>query len=198
MNCIHCGKDVIYKCGSCGRQMCRDHLRLRAICPSCHRKTATKYSIQKMASDKEREKIRELVQHFWGEQEQLTFDREFSVAGLPAYGAKVKKSMIAFVSYTEAEEAILIVALGVLPEYQNSGIGSSLIEKVTTEAKKMGKKRLLVSTSNDNLPALAFYQTLGFQLYEVKPNAIAEKHGEVLKGIGGLPIRDELRFQKRL
>jgi ribosomal protein S18 acetylase RimI-like enzyme len=90
------------------------------------------------------------------------------------------------------------VALGVLPQYQGSGVGKSLIEKVEDEAKKLRKNRLLVSTSNDDLPALTFYQSLDFQIYEVKPNVIAEKHGRILKGIGGLPIRDELRLQKTL
>ena len=96
------------------------------------------------------------------------------------------------------DDAIIIVALGILPKYQNAGVGKSLIEKVETEAKRLGKKKLLVSTSNDDLPALAFYQSLGFQIYEVKPNVVAEKHGMVLKGIGGLPVRDELRLQKLL
>ena len=57
---------------------------------------------------------------------------------------------------------------------------------------------MLVSTSNDDLPALAFYQSRGFHIYEVKPNVIAQKHGAVLRGIGGLPVRDELRLQKTL
>jgi hypothetical protein len=56
----------------------------------------------------------------------------------------------------------------------------------------------MVPTSNDDLPALAFHQSNGFQIYEVKPNVIAEKHGMILKGIGGLPTRDELRLQKIL
>jgi len=66
------------------------------------------------------------------------------------------------------------------------------------EAENMQKKKLLVSTSNDDLPALAFYQSRGFQIYEVKPNVIAEKHGRILEGIGGLPARDELRLRKIL
>jgi ribosomal protein S18 acetylase RimI-like enzyme len=85
-----------------------------------------------------------------------------------------------------------------LPKHQCSGVGKRLLERVENEAVKMRKKRLLVSTSNDDLPALAFYQTIGFQIYEVKPNVIAQKHGEIQRGIGGLPIRDELRLQKNL
>ncbi|MEM3696118.1 MAG: GNAT family N-acetyltransferase [Candidatus Bathyarchaeia archaeon] len=90
------------------------------------------------------------------------------------------------------------MALGVLPQYQNLNIGKSLVEKVEEEAKRLCKKKLLVSTSNDDLPALAFYQSIGFQIYEIKQNVIAEKHGMILKGIGGLPIRDELRLQKHI
>jgi len=93
---------------------------------------------------------------------------------------------------------MVIAALGVLPEYQNSGIGKSLITKVEAEAEKILKKRLLVSTSNDDLPALAFYQSLDFKIYEVKPNVIAEKHGKIMSGVGGLPIRDEIRLRKVL
>ena len=106
--------------------------------------------------------------------------------------------MLGFVSFTETADAMLIIALGVLPQYQNSSIGRGLVEKVEAEAKRLQKKNLLVSTSNDDLPALVFYQSLDFQIYEIKPNAIAEKHGKVLDGISGLPIRDELRLQKKL
>jgi ribosomal protein S18 acetylase RimI-like enzyme len=69
---------------------------------------------------------------------------------------------------------------------------------VERQAKKEAKKRILVATSNDDLPALAFYQLLGFQLFEVVPNAIAEKHGTLEKGVGDIPVRDELHLQKTL
>jgi len=146
--------------------------------------------------EEEKETIREMVERFWGEPEQLTFDREFVVAELPAYVAKTENNIIGFISYAETENAMLIVALGILPKHQDIGVGRSLVEK--TEAKKTRKNRLLVSASNDDLPALAFYQSLGFQIYEVKPNVIAEKHCGILKGISGLPVRDELRLRKIL
>lgn len=198
MSCEYCGKDAVYRCSVCGKLLCMEHLKLRTACPSCMKKTTLEYTVNKVALNEEKEKIRELVQRFWGEQEQLTFDRKFMVAEQPAYTAKLKNNIIGFVSFAEADNAIIIVALGILPQHQGSGVGKSLIGKVEAEAKNMRKKRLLVSTSNDDLPALAFYQSLGFQIYEVKPNIIAEKHGRILEGIGGLPIRDELRLRKTL
>jgi ribosomal protein S18 acetylase RimI-like enzyme len=199
MTCKYCEKDAIYRCGICGRPVCGEHAKFRTICTSCIKKTSKlNYSIDKVKLGNEREKIQEFVKRFWGEEEQLTFDRKFIVAELPAYLAKAGSNIIGFVSFSELHDAIIIVALGILPQYQNAGVGKRLIEKVEAETKRLGKKKLLISTSNDNLPALAFYQPLGFQIYEVKPNVIAEKHGMVLKGIGGLPIRDELRLQKLL
>lgn len=136
------------------------------------------------------------MEKFWGEDEQLTHDRTFSVPNLSGYIAKTKEALIGFVSTGEIDDEILIVALGVLPEYQSLGVGKALVKKVEDAAFRMKKKRLFVSTSNDDLPALGFYQSIGFQIYEVKPNVIAMKHRRVISGIAGLPVRDELRLQK--
>jgi ribosomal protein S18 acetylase RimI-like enzyme len=172
MSCEYCGKDAVYRCGVCGKQLCVEHLQLRPACPYCIKKTTLEHAVNKVTSDEEREKVRELVQRFWGEEEQLTFDRKFMVAELPTYVAKVVNNVVGFLSFTEVDDSMIIAALGVLPLYQGSGVGRSLIERVEEEAERMQKKRLLVSTSNDDLPALAFYQSLGFQIYEVKPNVI--------------------------
>jgi ribosomal protein S18 acetylase RimI-like enzyme len=198
MSCTYCGKDVVYKCCVCGKLVCAEHAKLRTVCPSCRKEPTLRYAINEVASNEEREKIRELARRFWGEEEQLAFNRKFMVAELPAYIAIAEDSIAGFVSFKELGNATTIVALGVLPEYQGSGIGSGLIGKIESRAKKMRKRELLVSTSNDDLPALAFYQTIGFQLFEVKPDVIAEKHGKIVEGIGGLPVRDELRLRKIL
>jgi ribosomal protein S18 acetylase RimI-like enzyme len=198
MICEYCGKDALYRCTVCGKLVCGEHVKLRTACPSCMSKQSLNYNITRVVSQKEKEIIRTLVRRFWGEPEQLTFDRKFVVAELPAHLAKSGSIIIGFASFAEANDAIIIVALGVLPQYQNAGVGKSLIDRVEAEARALQKKKLLVSTSNDDLPALAFYQSLGFQIYEVKPNVIAQKHGKILKGIGGLPVRDELRLEKLL
>ena len=196
--CEYCGKDAVYKCSVCGKMLCENHAVLRTVCSSCVNKTNLKHRIGKLKSVEEKKMVQEFVKRFWGEEEQLAFNRRFAVSRLPAYLAKVGDSVVGFVSFAEMSDAVIIVALGIRPEYQSAGVGGSLVRKVEYESRKLKKRRLLVSTSNDNLPALAFYQANGFQIYEVKPNVIAEKHGVVLRGIGGLPIRDELRLQKFL
>jgi ribosomal protein S18 acetylase RimI-like enzyme len=196
MSCEYCAKDAVYKCGVCGRPLCVQHAKLRTLCQSCVSRRSLDYSVGKVISKEEKGKIREMVKRFWGEQEQVAFDRRFVVAEANAYVAKTGNKVIGFLSYAETEDAMLIVTLGILPRYQGLGVGRSLVEKVEAEAEELRKNRVLVSTSNDDLPALAFYQSLSFQIYEVKPDVIVEKHGRVLKGVGDLPVRDELRLRK--
>jgi ribosomal protein S18 acetylase RimI-like enzyme len=198
MDCQFCEKEAVYKCSACGKATCAEHTKLQTLCPSCTKKNTEEYKIEKETTTEDRTQIRGFVNRFWGEQEQLTFDKRFVVADVPAYVAKAKDGMVGFISFADEGDYIIIVTLGVLPKHQGSGVGKSLVEAVENEAKKLKKRKLLVSTSNDDLPALAFYQSLGFQIYEVKPNVIAEKHKQILKGINGLPIRDELRLHKIL
>jgi ribosomal protein S18 acetylase RimI-like enzyme len=187
----------MYKCSVCGQPLCGEHSRLRTVCLPCCKKSEIDYRIGK-TSEKEKAPILGFVKRFWGEEEQLTFDREFLVSELPGYVAKVEEKIAGFISFATIEDATIIVALAVLPEYQRCGMAKRLVNKVQNEAAISGKKKLLVSTSNDDLPALGFYQSQGFQIYEVKPDAIAEKHGRIFKGVGNLPIRDELRMRKEL
>jgi ribosomal protein S18 acetylase RimI-like enzyme len=198
LNCQYCRNTAVYKCSECGTLICGGHAKERIVCPSCISKNKTKHIVQKVSSKKEKDEIRELVAQFWGEEEQLTFDRKFNVLKQPAYVAKVGAKFAGFVSLAENKDSLIVVALGIRPEHQGSGIGRSLIKKAESEARRLQKKKVLVSASNDNLPALGFYQSLGFQIFEVKPNVLAEKHGKILAGISGLPVRDELRLKKVL
>jgi ribosomal protein S18 acetylase RimI-like enzyme len=198
MGCRQCEKSAVYRCCFCGKLLCAENARLATVCASHLKKPEVEFTVRKIVSERERGVIRKLVRRFWGEEEQLAFDRKFAVAELPAYLAKVQARVIGFISFSPTNDAILVVALGVLPGYQCCGIGSRLIKKVEGEARKLRKSKLFVSTSNDDLPALGFYQSHGFQIYQVNPNVIAEKHEKILRGIGGLPVRDELRLQKIL
>jgi ribosomal protein S18 acetylase RimI-like enzyme len=198
MSCEYCGKQAVYRCSVCGKPLCPEHAKLQTVCPTHQNKPTLNYTVTKAKTKQEKHQIQEFVQRFWGEQEQLTFDRKHIVKQLPAFIAKTAKHIIGFTSYTELNNAIIIVALAILPQHQNAGVGKTLLKKVEAQAKKQKKRKLLVATSNDDLPALGFYQSLGFQIFEVKPNIIAEKHGKTLKGINGLPVRDEIRLQKTL
>ena len=79
MGCKHCNAMAIYRCSICGKLLCGEHTKLRTVCSTCIKKTASKYTIAKVMTTRERETIREFVQRFWGE-EQLTFNEKFIVS----------------------------------------------------------------------------------------------------------------------
>ena len=166
------------------------------MCTTCDLPKACEYQIHQ-AFCEDVEVLQGLVKRFWGEPEQLMFDQRFIVTEYPAIVAECDNKIVGFIFYAPfREEVVLIMAVGVLPQYQGRGIGRSLISQVEKFAKEQGRQRLFVVTTNDNLPALAFYQRLGFQLFEVVPNVVSQKLGGIFPGFANIPIRDELRLQK--
>jgi len=195
--CYFCNETAVYECAVCRKPLCQTHTRILSICHSCTPRIHVEFSIIEK-TEKDSQKIERLTQLFWGEPEQIMFDMKLKIHELPAYIAESNGKLIGFIAHKPLEKSMLIAALAVLPRYQGSGIGKALIQKVEEKARQLSKKKLLVSTSNDDLPALAFYQKIGFQIFEVKPNVIAEKHGKAILGLGGIPIRDEIMLHKIL
>ncbi len=76
------------------------------------------------------------------------------------------------------------------------GVGTALLAELIERLRPDGVQRLWVTTTNDNLAALAFYQKRGFRLQRIRPGAIEEarrlKPGIPLTGENGIPIRDEI------
>lgn len=63
-------------------------------------------------------------------------------------------------------------------------------------ARDTGAARVAVTTTNDNLPALYFYQRRGYRLIEVLTDAIRGVDGVAVAGFAGIPIRDEFHLVK--
>ena len=82
------------------------------------------------------------------------------------------------------------------------GIGKALLDAVCQTAQALECRRVWLITTNDNMPAIRYYQKKGFRLVAVYPNAI--QHSRKLKpcipkvGLDGIPIRDEIEFEKIL
>jgi ribosomal protein S18 acetylase RimI-like enzyme len=83
------------------------------------------------------------------------------------------------------------------------GVGSALIAEVERIAARAGCTRLRLTTSNDNVDALRFYQRRGFRLAALHPGAV-DASRERLKpdipriGEYGIPLRDEIELEKRV
>jgi GNAT superfamily N-acetyltransferase len=80
----------------------------------------------------------------------------------------------------------------------NAGVGTALLDAVVEYLRNLGASQLSVTTTNDNLNALSFYQRHGFRLSELRPGAVDRarllKPTIPLIAENGIPICDELEL----
>ena len=81
--------------------------------------------------------------------------------------------------------------------WQRSGVGEYLVAEAELMARRQQLPRVIVCSTNDNLPALYFYQRRGYRITEVVPGALLPhmKPGFAC-GFAGIPVRDEIRLEK--
>ena len=104
------------------------------------------------------------------------------------------------VTYVIRQDECEIISLDSLHEHQ--GIGTMLIDAVIAEACRQDFHRVFLTTTNDNLRALGFYQRHGFELVQVRRGAVDAarkiKPAIPLVGENGIPLRDEIELEKAL
>ena len=83
--------------------------------------------------------------------------------------------------------------------YEHQGIGTALLQAAVEKARSSGLERIMLITTNDNIPALRFYQKRGFDLVKIHRNAL-EQAREIkpeipLTGMDGIPLRHEIELE---
>ena len=112
-------------------------------------------------------------------------------AGLPALMAENRQGLATYRWHGEDAE---LVSLNAVPA--GAGLGTALIEALTTKLRAEGCARLWLTMTNANLPALRFYLRRGFRLMQVRLGAVDEarklKPSIPTDGEYGIPMHDEL------
>lgn len=136
----------------------------------------------------------------WGADLVAAHGTTYQPSTLPGFCALVGDRIAGLVTYHVAGSECEIVTIDSVLE--GRGIGTALIAAVEQVAREQGCRRLWLITTNDNIPALRFYQTRGFVLAALYRDAVSESR--VLKpqipllGHDGIPIRDEIEFERDL
>jgi len=201
--CAFCGARAQYRDRATGDYVCLVHARL-AVVAAGQGVPGDPLAIRRAgAADSAR--IEELALYFWDETVVDCFDRQYDVMACPAFVACVGEDVVgaAVFAVEEAWSAVVLVMLNVLPGFQGRGGGRSLLDALRQEARQRGLDRILVVTTNDDLPALALYQRYGFRIAEIVVGRVATDHaagrdGQVLAGFAGIPVRDEIRLELRV
>ena len=101
------------------------------------------------------------------------------------------------VTYRVSGKEMEILSLDSLREHK--GIGTLLLNAAIGKARDSGLERIMLITTNDNLPALRFYQKRGFDLVQIRRNALEQarkiKPEIPLIGMDSIPIKHEIELE---
>lgn len=145
-------------------------------------------------ADGDRPTVEWLTTKLWGAPEVVVHDGAFYPAALPGFIAERAGRIAGLVTFDVRPPVLEIATINALDMY--TGIGTMLIEAVRAEAKRRGCHQVMLTTTNDNIGALRFYQRRGFRLAALRPGAVDRsrlRQPEIPRtGDFGIPLRDEI------
>ncbi|MGH3190852.1 MAG: GNAT family N-acetyltransferase [Streptosporangiaceae bacterium] len=135
-----------------------------------------------------------LVAELWGSEAVAVHGTVFQPADLPGFIAERSGRLTGLLTYHVAGDVLEIVTLNAIE--RRTGIGTLLIEAAVGKARLCGGREIRLTTTNDNIDALRFYQRRGFRLAELRPGAVdrAREVKPEIPTVGdyGIPLRDEI------
>lgn len=141
--------------------------------------------------------VTEFIKERWGTERQIRRGEVYYPAELPGFAAFQECKPVGLVTYRIAGDQCEVGSLDSLIEGQ--GVGTALMEAVKQVATSAGCRRLWLITTNDNLKALRFYQKWNMTIAAIHLNALAQsrqiKPEIPLRGIDGIPLRDEIELE---
>jgi GNAT superfamily N-acetyltransferase len=140
----------------------------------------------------------------WGGPYVVAHDTRYDLRSLPtlvAVGAPGAVDAVAGALVWRLDERGLEV-VSIAARSPGGGAGGTLLAGAVATARQHGARRLWLVTTNDNLPALRFYQRRGLRIAGVDIGAVdrARKIKPTIPtvGIDGIALRDELILELRL
>src|SRR5581483_1751994 len=190
-------KPAVLRCGRCGKFVDWEEAHVQIVC-NCRPRIELPPVLVREATDDDRRAARELFEQDFGRTKVVAFGEVMDIDQMPALVAIRHSAPAGALAYRLMGDTLHIVALATDPMWQRSGVGATLIAEAELLARRLKLSRLLVATTNDNLPALYFYQRRGYRLTALEPNSVTDHTHQEVAGFAGIPVRDEIRLEKKL
>ena len=191
-------KPVVLRCSRCGRFVDWADAELQVVC-SCRPRVDLPPVLVREATDADRGSAQELFSRDFGRTKIVAFGELMDIDQLPVLVAMTASPDPAgALAYRLLGDALHLVALATDPMWQRSGVGGHLVAEAELLARCLQLKRIVIATTNDNLPALYFYQRRGYRLTDLVVDSVVEHTGQEVDGFAGIPVRDEVRLEKRI
>ena len=140
-----------------------------------------------------------LMVEFWGSELQVVHQSVYRPAELPGLIAERAGRVVGLLTYQVSDEMLEIVTLNAIE--RRTGVGTILMEAVVADARQLRCQEIRLTTTNDNLDAIRFYQRRGLRLVALRPGAVdrarLEKPEIPRVGDYGIPLRDEIDLARQ-
>ncbi len=154
-------------------------------------------------SDDDRPMLSWLIAELWGSEVVAVHGsvlRPAELAGFIAERCRPAVRVAGLLTYQVLGDVLEIVTLNAIE--RRSGIGTLLVEASVGKARRCGCREIRLTTTNDNVDALRFYQRRGFRLAELRPGAVdrARQRKPQIPAVGdyGIPLHDEIDLTLRV
>ena len=142
-----------------------------------------------------------LVTELWGSEVVAVHGASLRPAELAGFIAERSHRLVGLLTYQLCGDGVMeIVTLNAID--RRAGIGTLRIEAAVSKARRFGCREIRLTTTNDNIDALRFYQRRGFHLAELRPGAVdrARRDKPEIPRVGdfGIPLRDEIDLTRRV
>ena len=192
------GKPSVLRCARCGRFVDWEDAQLQVVC-GCRGHIDLPPVMVREASDDDRALVTALFERDFGRTAIVALGEVMTLDDQPSIVAEMKGELAGALAYRLLDDSLQILALATDPTWQRAGVGSYLIAEAELIARKHKSCKIVFCTTNDNLPALYFYQRRGYHIVELVPGSVL-RHAKSpgARGFAGIPIRDEIRLEKRM
>ncbi|MCE7998895.1 MAG: GNAT family N-acetyltransferase [Rhodobiaceae bacterium] len=154
----------------------------------------------RMIEPRDREIVERALMSAWGSVRVVSRGKLWNPCDLPGFVAERSGDLVGLVTFRDEADSTEVVTLDSFAERE--GIGSALLEAVANYARDRGKTYLWLITTNDNIPAIRFYQRRGWDMVALHHGALAQsrrlKPEIPTHGVDGVPIDHEIEFRLAL
>jgi len=143
--------------------------------------------------------VRDEMTRHWGGTQIWSLGRAFEADRLPGFVALVGGERVGQVTYQVQDGGYQSEVVTLSVRHESRGVGSRLLEAAASAARAQACVRVYLTTTNDNIRAIGFYQREGWRLAALHKGNVDEARRRVptipIIGPSGIPVRDEIELE---
>ena len=133
----------------------------------------------------------------WFSLQMVLHGKSIDLGAADGWYAVQDNEIVGLITYRILDDRMEILSLDSLREQH--GVGTALLNMAISYARNDGISKITLITTNDNLPALRFYQKRGFDMARLFCNVVdlsRKLKPEIpLFGIDGIPLKHEIELE---